>query len=323
MGDVAFFVEVLDRRGAVRGRVAVEQLPATIGRAYHNAVIVDDPYVCPVHARVSRDAEGSLVLQDMNSVNGIYLEGGRDRVARAQLPSGTEIRIGHTHLRFVEPGTPVRPAVVERLRGTRLTAAARSRVVAAGTLLIACGIFVASQYLSSYDAVRGIELAGEAVTLAIFLALWAGVWSMVSRVVIHRFHFVPHYTLTLGVLIAVFIYAEASAYLRFLFDSPILIAALIAVAVGLVGFLLYGHLSFASPLQPRQKLAWSIGIAALAFGVGVLFEFSDRQEFDTYTEDPGALKPVAENLIPTQPVAEYIAGLGELKAQVDELAVRD
>jgi hypothetical protein len=39
------FVEILDKRGHVMQRLRVERLPATIGRAYTNDVILDDPFV--------------------------------------------------------------------------------------------------------------------------------------------------------------------------------------------------------------------------------------------------------------------------------------
>ncbi len=44
MGKIAF-VEILDRRGNVRERVRVDSFPATVGRGYGNAVIVDDRLV--------------------------------------------------------------------------------------------------------------------------------------------------------------------------------------------------------------------------------------------------------------------------------------
>lgn len=319
---IALFVEVLDRRGGVRERVAVSQLPASIGRAYRNAVILDDPYVCPVHARIVRRADGELVIEDMHSVNGLYLEGSRRRTRRADLASGTEVRVGHTRLRFLHPDAPVPPAVAERAGGSFLLSVARSPIGAIAAMLAVGGVFAGSQYLSSYQDLHAVEVAGGAVTLALLLGLWAGIWSVVSRVVVQRFNFSSHYALVAFVVFLAFLYGLGSGYLRFLFASPILIAFLIALAVALIGLLVYGHLSFASALSRRHKLAWSTGIAALAFAAGVLMEFSDHEEFNPYTEDPGGLKPVAESLIPVESADEYIARLSELKAKIDEMALR-
>ena len=55
---------------------------ARIGRGYDNDVIVDDPYVAAQHLRVFRDEAGQLIAEDMGSVNGTFLDGGKSRQAR-------------------------------------------------------------------------------------------------------------------------------------------------------------------------------------------------------------------------------------------------
>ena len=50
------FLEVLDRAGHVVQRIPVENQPVLIGRAYENDVILDDPYLSPVHLRVYTSA---------------------------------------------------------------------------------------------------------------------------------------------------------------------------------------------------------------------------------------------------------------------------
>jgi hypothetical protein len=209
----------------------------------------------------------------------------------------------------------------DRAAHSVMLSVARSPLAAIVALLAVGGVFAGSQYLSSYEELHAVEVAGGAVTLALTLGLWAGIWSLVSRVVIHRFNFSAHYALAAFIVLLAFVYSFASDYLRFLFVSPLLTGILIALAVVLIGLLLYGHLSFASPLSRRRKLAWSIGIAAVAFAMGVLIEFSDQGEFDPYTEDPGGLKPIEESWIPVETADEYIASLSGLKAQIDELAL--
>ena len=41
------YIEILDSKGVVVERTAVDSFPITIGRAYSNQVILSDPYVCP------------------------------------------------------------------------------------------------------------------------------------------------------------------------------------------------------------------------------------------------------------------------------------
>jgi pSer/pThr/pTyr-binding forkhead associated (FHA) protein len=70
MGALAW-VEVLDAHGHVRARHRIDAVPAIIGRGYGCDVLLDDPWVSPVHARLYRDLDGSFVLEDAGSENGL------------------------------------------------------------------------------------------------------------------------------------------------------------------------------------------------------------------------------------------------------------
>ena len=54
------YLEVLDHKGRVSQRFPVQSLPLTLGRAYTNHVIVDDPFVCPEHLTIGYDENGRL-----------------------------------------------------------------------------------------------------------------------------------------------------------------------------------------------------------------------------------------------------------------------
>ena len=49
------YIEILDGKGNVLERTAVESFPVNIGRAYTNQVIVTDPHVCPMHLTIAPD----------------------------------------------------------------------------------------------------------------------------------------------------------------------------------------------------------------------------------------------------------------------------
>jgi pSer/pThr/pTyr-binding forkhead associated (FHA) protein len=56
------FVEVLDRRGRVAERAAVDQLPFRIGRGYDCDLILDDPHVDALHAVIERNTARSCAF---------------------------------------------------------------------------------------------------------------------------------------------------------------------------------------------------------------------------------------------------------------------
>ncbi len=101
---------------AMSGRVATllirtgggregEQIPLdtdilTIGRNPESHLFLDDVTVSRHHARVIRDATG-FVVEDLNSLNGTYVN--RGRVERHHLTDGDEVQIGKYKLAYLEP----------------------------------------------------------------------------------------------------------------------------------------------------------------------------------------------------------------------------
>src|ERR1019366_2538635 len=69
--------------------------PVTIGRAPDNDIPIDNLAVSNYHARVYVEA-GSLVIEDLNSLNGSFLND--IRVERAMLKNGDTILIGKHHI---------------------------------------------------------------------------------------------------------------------------------------------------------------------------------------------------------------------------------
>jgi hypothetical protein len=72
----------------------------TIGRSPHSDIFLDDVTVSRHHARVMRD-EGGFLVEDLNSLNGTYVN--RKRIERHRLVEGDELQIGKFKLAFLEP----------------------------------------------------------------------------------------------------------------------------------------------------------------------------------------------------------------------------
>lgn len=72
----------------------------TIGRDPESHLFLDDVTVSRHHARVVRAAAG-LVVEDLNSLNGTYVN--RSRIERHQLADGDDLQIGKFKLAFLEP----------------------------------------------------------------------------------------------------------------------------------------------------------------------------------------------------------------------------
>lgn len=86
---------VLKFESAPLKEVPLGTRPVTIGRAPDNDIPIDNLAVSNYHARVYLEA-GSLVVEDLNSLNGSFLND--IRVERAMLKDGDTILIGKHHI---------------------------------------------------------------------------------------------------------------------------------------------------------------------------------------------------------------------------------
>ena len=73
-----------------------------IGRSKDAGVILEDIHASRLHARITRES-GRYVVTDLNSGNGLYVNG--DRVHQAVLASRDLIRVGHSELVFEDSGS--------------------------------------------------------------------------------------------------------------------------------------------------------------------------------------------------------------------------
>lgn len=68
----------------------------TIGRAPENIIVIPDITVSRRHAAIIKDANGAVVLVDLNSKNGTYVynNGVFERVSKVELKDGLVLRLG-------------------------------------------------------------------------------------------------------------------------------------------------------------------------------------------------------------------------------------
>jgi pSer/pThr/pTyr-binding forkhead associated (FHA) protein len=72
----------------------------TIGRTARADFIVDAPLISRLHCRLTADASGQLVIEDLGSTNGTLVNS--ERVDRRLLRSGDLLRVGRVEFRVTE-----------------------------------------------------------------------------------------------------------------------------------------------------------------------------------------------------------------------------
>ena len=315
-------LEMLDAPGGrVVGRTRVADAPLTIGRALDNDVILDDPYLDPHHARIVRDADGRLALEDLGSTNGLLVGGAGERQAVVHAVGGVEVQLGRTTLRFRDPAEALPPALVLRpdrpLALAGGPARARGLVVLAALALVAAGSWVHSQARSPLDDVATL-LAG-----VVIIGLgWAGLWALAGRVVVHRFEFSSHLAVFAAAAIAAMVAGFVGEWTSFFFPEnlPSLVLGFV-VLFALCAAVLAGHLALASRLGRAALVRSALVITAVTFAVVGGLAMIGGGEFTDVPEFAGVTKPLDARWVPTMSVEEFVEDADDLREEVDELVV--
>lgn len=311
------YIEILDGKGGVSERVAVDHFPVTLGRAFGNQVILSDHFVCPLHLKIAQDEQGRLFASDLDSVNGSYPADAKERVAQWELLSGSQFRIGHTVLRYVSVDHPLAPTVVDRAVKVSPLASPYAAVISAVVLVL---LLCLDAYLSSVDRVTVAQIIGEPWVTLSMLATWAGMWALASRLVVSRFNFAQHVTIACLALLTISglgVVAEWSEF--FLPRIPMLwIAGLFGYGLVLAG-LVYSHLGAASALWRRSRLWAAAAVSLVVVGTSAISDFAARSKFSTIMEYSGVVKPIDAAWVPATSVDEFFASSEKLKGELDKL----
>ena len=94
----SYGIEVLEGPDAGT-RIRLARAKATIGRGQTD-VVLHDADVSRLHAMLEIQVDGSVLLRDLGSTNGIYV--GSKRVAEWKWKTGESVRVGQSLLRLAE-----------------------------------------------------------------------------------------------------------------------------------------------------------------------------------------------------------------------------
>lgn len=333
----SLIVEILDPRGhGVRARARLERFPATVGRAYSNDVILDDPYADGHHLRLEWDAaRGAVVAEDLGSVNGTSREDARaERVRRVELRPGTELRVGRTVLRFCDPDQPVPPAVPDRHHAETVAAATSgtwvpwgrqlspgSRRGALATCFAALALFGLSSYLESTERTNLAKIVTSTLFLLVPFTAWAGAWALGARMVVHRFNFLAHLATACAAAVGFMLLSTLGEWLDFYFPvgTPSSVVATVLGAV-LAAALIAGHLRYASHLPRARRWRAGAAVVVMVVAVAALNAYADRDDWTSGMHYSSSLKPVGASHVPAMPLARFGTETTEMKEELEEIA---
>ncbi len=311
-----FWIEVLSRQKEIIQRHHAAADSVTIGRAYDNGVIVDDPYVAPAHVRICRDESGAMVAEDLATQNGLLDEKGK-RHHRISLTGNQLIRIGHTWLRVRDANFKVadeRPLQPQRRLWPGLMA----------MLILLPGFFMLNLWLRNTGDYSITLYLGQFVSLATGIAIWIGFWSLLTRLLTGAACFTLHAIIALTGIFALQIISFTQDWLVFAFSSNFIAQYSFPLFWFLFALICFAHMCVISSKNTYRKAAIVFSLAACA---SMAQWFMDNP---LIPEDSGAKRPYLTRMYPPswrviapETELEFFAEAEKLKAQLDELRKKE
>ena len=271
-----FWVELLDKSNAVVSRQRIHTESMTIGRAYDNDLIVDDPFVAPLHLKVGYDTEGVLWIEDLasNSAQGTDQQ---SPVTRMRVDREAAIRIGETSLRVRTAAFSVPPALSihdQPRTGSTGPGYGSKAILCAGVFIVVSWV---STWLAQTAEFKLANFLPEGLIFPLVVLAWAGMWALVTRIITTQAQYSRHVFIVFAVLLGLFfldVVADMLAYSAAWLPPQ---RWLPVASWALFGALLFAHIAVINPRHTRLTGAVVAVLVVLAIGVHISLRIeSDR-----------------------------------------------
>ncbi len=304
------WVEVLSRSREVIARYRCAGPEIRIGRSYDNDVVLDDPHVAPRHLRIRRGETGRWIAEDLGSVNGLYLDHGSDRFGWLEIDGDRPIRIGNSYLRVRDWDYGVAPERPYQPRSRRWPTLA-----GLGALLAA--VDLGTSWLGETTEPRVSRYLVSVLTVAVLLAAWTAVWSVLSRIFSGQARFERNLLIALVGTLAYSLYREFADFATFAFSWRVLAAYQFVGVWSLLAAVCFLHLREVSPARLGLKACLVLALLTIGISVQVLNQSDllagiDRQAY------AARLLPPEFRLGPLQSEDSFFADIEALKSKLDQ-----
>ena len=252
-------LQATDRHGNSTGRLEVGQWPITVGRALRNHLVLDDSHVAAGHLRIGRNAEGEVLVEVLDTDNGIALDGRHyQRGEQFVWPVGKALVLGRLKLglRLADEAiTAEEPLPRQPWRTAGWTALAVA-------LMLADVLFEAWLKLTEPSQLPR-QLPALLGTSVLAIAVWAGVWALANKLFTGRLQFWRHVRIACAITVAVQAVVLLCGLLAFAFSLESLTRFETQLMLLGLAVAVYLHLTVITPHSRRKLGALVVAITLL------------------------------------------------------------
>jgi hypothetical protein len=321
------WLEVRGPDGQSHPRMKLHGDAISIGRGYANDLILDDPYVSPVHARLTRDEAGLWWIEDLGSDNGTLDTRDGQPVARVQVTDHSAFTLGHTTLRIRSAGSPVAatlklaPAAIVTAPSRGATSAWPVSAQATLLLLTATALSAVSIWLKQTGEPKIANYFYGAIMLPLMVLGWAGVWALITRILTHEAHCARHVRIAAIAMLALIFTDSAFKVIDYAFAWVSASSVESVLNWIIAGAMIVAHVRVIVPqrLGLVAGIVGGLAIAALALDYSMK---NDRQKY----QPPTIITSLLPSAFPTKPPVtgdKLFERIGALKTELDEERKKD
>lgn len=304
------FVEQLTPDGEVIHRSKITHLPISIGRAYDNDIILDDPHTAAHHAQIELSQLDELVISDLGSYNGITHANTRENFF---VVDGDKIyRLGHTRLRIRTADYKVATEVTDYTnhRWEGLLPAITGLVLLLITGLLSTWVADLNQGTLSKYLLELVSVLGFAIG-------WSGVWALFSRLFNGHARFGRHLFIASVGLAFMELWEHLSGVIAYAFSWEFLVNFTTAPVIVICTVVLYFHMQTAGNKRPGRLKMYLVALAILGSAVTMTkkYQATNHLADELYM---GNIYPPAVRISRDHTLEEFMGDMQSLQEKVDK-----
>lgn len=322
-----WWLEVRGPDGQTHPRMKLHGEAISIGRGYANDLILDDPFISPMHARLTRDEAGLWWIEDLGSDNGTLDARDNQPVARALVSDHSAFTLGKTTLRIRSAASPV-AATLKLAPLTAATAPPPStsrgwpvNVQATVLLLAATALSAIAIWLKQTGEPKVANYFYGAILLPMMVMGWAGVWALITRILTHEAHFARHVRIAAIAMLAL-IFTDATFKVidyAFAWVSASSVESVLNWIIAAAMIVAHVRVIVPQRVGLIAGIVGGLAIAALALDYSMK---NDRQKY----QPPTIITSLLPSAFPTKAAVtgeKLFERIGALKPELDEERKKD
>lgn len=311
-------IEEISRGKKIIGSHKFATHSVSIGRGYHNDIILADPHVCAEHLSLKCDND-VWYIEDLESLNGTTTDNKRPITESHAITSGDIINIGKTQLRFYLANHPVDKSVKFSELENLVESCGRWTIIASMIAIFALINFALSYINNPSKDILYSQLFIGVITVTLGYALWPLLFSLMGFLNKHE----PRVGSQIGVSFAIinvfWLIDFLENFFAFNLSSQwawqwIFVILSLILTFSLFWFNLY--IAFAQTNKRRINIA--AGITMLIYGGIFLSDLSDKPEFNPYPVYESTILTPMFSITPAKNTEGFIEQSNQLFKDADE-----